>query len=144
MKLVHMATDSLITVWVPVIDIFLDLELFGFNKLFIRDFYVLVICVPICRLHYIGIFFWSEIITFWTLEYASLLVKQRRCDFCVFCCWKHVFSMYLRWKLLITCFHSVSHRNQSVEPKKTVVLLFCEQLKLKQKQVHAGFLVNQL
>ena len=32
--------------------------------------------------------------------------------------------------------------NRSLEPKKTFVLLFCEQLELRQKLVHMGFLVK--
>ena len=32
--------------------------------------------------------------------------------------------------------------NRSLEPKKTFVLLFCEEPKLRQKLVHVGFLVK--
>ena len=43
------------------------------------------------------------------------------------------------WVLAFIQFHT---DNWSLEPKKTFVLLFCEQLELRQKLVQVGFLVK--
>ena len=71
MRLVDMATDSLITVLVRVIEIFLKYfwicNFLDFKLLFILGIlYVPEICLKICGQDYIGISFWSIIISFWT------------------------------------------------------------------------------
>ena len=97
-----------------------------------------LICVLVLTFgwDYIGVIYYSTIsvIKFWTSEHTTMFLKQKRYIIFVYFllkpCVQYVFEMEDIGHFGFIEFYT---DKQSVEPKKTFVLVFSEQLELRQK-----------
>ena len=127
-------------------------HLSGFVTLLITYGYFSNLCVPIFWWDYIGVgfcqkmhhtmgsyfhnFYCSTIIKFWTSKHAW---NRQDIIFVYFLLKPYVRYVFEMENIEHFGFIQFYTDNWSVEPKQTFVLVFCGQLKLRQKLVHVGF-----